>query len=260
MNYLLETKQLSIEINNKRICHQLDLQIQPGEIWGILGANGCGKTTFLQALARLHPIVSGKILLHDENIYAMAEKAIAKKLGILFQETNYAFSQSVLETCLMGRYPHIASFSWESAEDKSIAIAALTLMQLENKIDKNCQSLSGGEQRRLALATLLTQAPTLFLLDEPLNHLDIHHQIKIMHHLKMLVEKCSSAALLTLHDVNITQHFCNRVLILFDDGTILHGKTDEVLCETNLTRAYHHPIQAYRFSDGLYWRPKFNEM
>jgi iron complex transport system ATP-binding protein len=140
--------------------------------------------------------------------------------------------------------------------DKHIANAALTLLQLDKKLSQKVHTLSGGERRRLAIATLLTQAPQIYLLDEPMNHLDIRHQMLILQHFKHLAAIKSATVLMSLHDINIAQQFCSQILLLFGDGTSLHGTPKDVLTEENLTRLYQHPLKSHVLGAQQFWLPE----
>ncbi len=235
---LLSTHHLQVSIANQIVCRDLNLTLQSGEIYGILGPNGSGKTTLLHTLANLHPADAGDIFLGGKCLSTLTPKHIAQQLGILFQDTTAVFAQTVFEFCLNGRHPHLARFAFESEADKNIAAAALHAMQLIKKSAQYVATLSGGERRRLAIATLLTQTPRVYLLDEPMNHLDIHHQLQVLQHFKQLTETARATVVMSLHDINIAQHFCHSIILLFGDGTYLQGPPSLVLTEENLSRLY----------------------
>jgi iron complex transport system ATP-binding protein len=250
MTPLLEIKNLTLQTGNKLLCHDLSLQIQPGEIWGILGPNGSGKTTLLHTLAGLVPTVSGELFLEGKNIRFLSRKHIAQRIGILFQENHDIFPQTVWEICQSGRYPHAPSM-----EDQDIAKQALFDMDLDVQIHQFIQTLSGGERKRLSIATLLTQRPIIYLLDEPTNHLDLHHQVKILNHFKKISENKSASIIMSLHDVNIAAHYCHKLLLL-GNGECISGNSALLLTDTILSNLYQHPIkQMNAQGDGKWWQP-----
>jgi iron complex transport system ATP-binding protein len=250
---LLETRELCVQIADQPVCDNLHLRILPGEIWGVLGPNGSGKTTLLHTLAGLRKAVSGEILLREKAIKDFGAKEIAQQMGILFQQTPDSFAQSVFEFCLAGRHPHLSRFAFEGAPDKECVKAALTVMDLDKKAAQNVSSLSGGEKRRLSVATLLTQAPAVYLLDEPTNHLDIHHQIKVMDHFRQLATQQNIGMMMSLHDLNLAEQYCHRVLLLFANGETIQGTPSDILTTHNLTRLFHHPIQYTTIDQQRLW-------
>jgi iron complex transport system ATP-binding protein len=252
----LSTQNLTIHISNQIVCQQLNLTLNKGDICGVLGPNGSGKTTLLHTLANLHPVHTGEIFLDNHPITQLKPKVIAQTLGILFQDTSATFSQTVLEFCLTGRHPHLSHLGFESAADKELALAALTLMDLDKKLPQKVQTLSGGERRRLAIATLLTQTPQIYLLDEPMNHLDIRHQMQILQHFKNLAASQAATVMMSLHDMNIAQHFCTHVLLLFGDSTSLYGTPKDILTAENLSRLYQYPVQGEHIGLRQFWLPQ----
>ena len=240
---LLHTQGLNVAIGDKLLCNDLDLTIRSGEVWGILGKNGAGKTTLLQTLAGLRPTQSGHITLMDQALCDMHRRDIAQKMGVLLQDHHDAFPASVLETALIGRHPHLGQWQWESAEDMALARSALKAVELDAYHHRSTDTLSGGERQRLAIATLLTQDPLLMLLDEPSNHLDLHHQISLLEQLKSRVQKNKGAIIMVLHDLNLAARFCNHLLLLFDDGQHQSGLSEAMLNTDHLNRLYDHPIK-----------------
>ncbi len=117
-------------------------------------------------------------------------------------------------------------------------------------------TLSGGEQRRLDLATLLTQNPQIYLLDEPTNHLDLHYQVRILNLLRELAGEYDRGICMTLHDINMAVRYCNRFLLLFGDGETDLGTSENVLTPTNLERLYGHKLRFIDTPEGPVWLPK----
>jgi iron complex transport system ATP-binding protein len=258
MNILLDIRKLELVITDKIICRDLNFQIQAGEIWGILGPNGCGKTTLLHALANLHPLTTGEIFLRERNLSSISIRERAQQIGILFQDSSDIFSQTVFEFCLAGRHPHLNQFAWEDAADKNITRQALAFMQLENFSERKVETLSGGERRRLSIAAVLTQTPTIYLLDEPTNHLDISHQTRTLKHFKKLAAKNGVAIIASLHDINMAQYFCDKVLLLMPEGNILQGEPQTIFNKENLERLYQHPLHAICSNHQTHWFPEYN--
>lgn len=240
---MLQANHLTVEIANKIICRDLNWQVFAGEVWGILGANGSGKTTLLHTLAKLHDGFFGELFLRKNDIHSYTQKEISQQMGILLQDTQAHFPRSVFDYCIEGRYPHLSYFTRLSEADFSIAKIALQDMDLIAQADQNVQTLSGGERRRLAIATLLAQTPQVYLLDEPTNHLDWRHQVKVLNHFKSLAQHQANAVIMSLHDVHLAQQFCHKILMLFGDGSYLQGDTQQVLTVENLSRLYNCSVQ-----------------
>ena len=239
---VLTIKKLSLSIADKTICTDLDLTINKGECWAILGQNGAGKTTLLHTLAGLRSVDSGTISLNNTPMSQLSSRTIAQQCGLLLQDYQDIFPATVMEAVLIGRHPHLSAWHWESDSDKAIAQLALHDVELANMAQRDIQTLSGGERRRVGVATILAQQPDLFLLDEPANHLDIKHQHQVLKLFSQKTRDENKTVVMVLHDVNLAARYCDHALLMYDDKIEL-GTTEETLNEEKLSALYGYPIR-----------------
>ncbi|MGB7450902.1 MAG: ABC transporter ATP-binding protein [Lysobacterales bacterium] len=251
----LVCQSLDVSIAGKNICGNLDLELEPGQFWGLLGPNGIGKTTLLKCMAGLSAPDSGTVLLENQVIDKLPRRAIARLLGMLQQHTVYVFDASVLETAMTGRHPHLSYWEREGPQDKQKALDAIREVDLEGFEARSVTRLSGGEARRLAFASLMVQEPAILLLDEPTNHLDMKHQIRIMNQVENKVAKEQRCAIVALHDVNLAARYCSHILMLFGDGDWQAGPVNELLNPENLERLYQCPVETLQSSAGRRFLP-----
>ena len=252
----LQTHQLDIDIAGKQVCQQLNLLIEPGQTWGILGRNGIGKTTLLHTLAGLRQPTNGSITLDGNAIEHLPRKQLAKHLGLLLQQSEETFPATVLEMVLTGRHPHIGAWSWESEHDQSIAKQSLATVDMDNMSNRPIDQLSGGERQRAAIAQLLTQSPSIYLLDEPNSHLDLHYQSRLLQHFSMLAKQHDASVVMSLHDINLAQYFCSHVALLFGDGEVRSGIAKELLTASTLSELYQHPMLEANTRHGVQFIPE----
>ena len=251
----LTCQSLDVSIAGKAICKDLNLELAPGHIWGLLGPNGIGKTTLLKCMAGLSTPDSGSVLLQNQLIDKLPRRAIARALGMLQQHTAYVFDASVLETAMTGRHPHLSYWEREGPQDKQKALDAIRSVDLEGFENRSVTELSGGEARRLAFAALMVQEPSILLLDEPTNHLDMKHQVRIMNQVQMQVRQAQRCAMIALHDVNLAASYCSHILLLFGDGDWQAGPVSELLSPENLERLYQCPVETVQTSAGRRFLP-----
>ena len=253
---ILEASSLKVTIGDTQVCQGLDLRIEEGERWCILGRNGTGKTTLLHTLAGLRQATGGDVKLDGKSLADLPAKTRSRHIGILLQDHHDNFPASVLETVLAGRHPWLGNFQWEDASDYKIARAALRSVGLENMEVRNVATLSGGERRRTGIATLLTQNPEILLLDEPTSHLDIQYQIHALDILREQSTDTGKSLLLVMHDINLAVRYCNRFLLLFGDGQHEQGNEEQVITQASLDRLYQYPLQPLQGPDGPVWLPQ----
>jgi iron complex transport system ATP-binding protein len=253
---LLETRNLTANIAGKNICRDFNFVLRPGNCIAVLGSNGVGKTTLLHSLAGLRPIDQGEIFMRGVPLNALPRRQIAQQLGLLMQQQEDSLPATVLETALIGRHPHIDFWRWESHNDVNLARRALKLVGLDGLEQRAQNQLSGGERRRLAIATIVTQDPQIFLLDEPTHQLDPHHQLALLAHFSSLARTHNRAVIMSLHDANLAVRFCDQLLMLFGDGEMLFGGLDEIVNSENLSRLYQVPVIPIKWPGGTVYLPK----
>jgi iron complex transport system ATP-binding protein len=247
---LLEARGLTVSIAGKQVCRDFDLTVDAGDCLGLLGPNGVGKTTLLHSLAGLRPLDAGEMWLEGAPLAALPRRRVARSLGLLMQQPEDSLPATVLETALIGRHPHLDFWRWESHGDVAIARRALKAVGLEGLEQRAQTALSGGERRRLDLATILTQDPRVFLLDEPAGQLDLHHQLGLLGQLQRLSAQERRAVVMSLHDINLAARFCNRIVMLFGDGEAAVGATVDMLTPERLSRLYRVPVRVLPWEGG----------
>jgi len=220
----------------------LTFDVDAGEILGIVGPNGSGKTSLLKLLAKVLRPNAGDIALFGQDLGTMPQVDVARTVAFVPQESPQVFAFTVMETVLMGRYPHhrgakwSAGFGWESAEDVSIAEQAMQSTDLISLANRSVMDLSGGERQRCMIARALAQMPQVLLLDEPTAFLDLQHQIEICTIVRRLNEERGLTVVLVSHDLNLASQYCDRILMLKAGALFRFGSPDEVI-DVNVLRA-----------------------
>lgn len=249
MSVLLETDDLGVSVARRSLVRNLSLSVQPGALIAVLGPNGVGKTLTLHTLAGLRPADAGSVRVRGSDVRLLGQRERALRVGLLLQEQDDPFPTTVMETALMGRHARLGVWQWETAEDHAAAAEALALMDLQGTEDRLAGTLSGGERRRLGMATLLVQDPDLLILDEPLNHLDPRHQFAVISVLRRLAGE-GKAVMASLHDPSLAVRNFDSALLLYGDGRWQFGPVDELLDGTTLAGLYEMPFEPYRGAGG----------
>jgi iron complex transport system ATP-binding protein len=237
----LAAEDISVRAGTRGLVTALSAQFAAGEMVAILGRNGSGKTLTLHTLAGLRTPAQGEVCLDGVPIPRLGRRAVALRLGLLPQDLEDAFVASALETVLIGRHPHLALWQWETADDERIARDAMAAVGMADFASRRTDTLSGGEQRRVAVASLLAQQPAIFLLDEPINHLDPHHQLAVLGLFRQLANG-GRTVITTLHDPTLAARFADRALLLFGDGRWSLGPVAEALTSATLSELYVTPM------------------
>lgn len=252
MTRLLACRRLQVRRGERLLVDDLDFTLAAGELVAVLGPNGAGKSSLLASLAGLLP-ADGAICLGEVPLQSLSRRAIARQLGFLAQDNEDPYPATVIETALIGRHPHIDFWRWESAADHRRAARALRAVGLKEASERQVATLSGGERRRLAMATLLTQAPQIYLLDEPLEALDLAFQVRLLRLLRHLARLGGVGVLLSLHDLSLAARHADRVILLDGRGSAALGSPAEVLEPERLSAIYGCAIERVDLPAGPFY-------
>lgn len=243
---VLEIEGLAVDLRGRRVLEGVSLVAPRGEFLVIAGPNGSGKTTLIRAIDRAVPRAAGTIRVDGEPIDALDQRALARKVAVLRQEGGGGFGLRVEELVLMGRSPYKRWFSPDDAEDRRIAREALAMTDCAGLGERPFATLSGGEKQRVLLARALAQAPSLLLLDEPANHLDVRHQLEILARVKTLGVTVVAA----LHDLNLAATFASSVLLLREGRIFAQGAAQDVFAPEHVRAVFGVEAEHLRTRDG----------
>lgn len=237
----LSIHSLQIKISDSILINDLSLTCEPTEIWGILGANGIGKTTLLKTIAKLHPFTKGNIIIQGQPLNTLTQKQMAAKVGVLFQETATLFPYTVFETIKMANRSNKIDYV-------NTLLQQFELTHLKNRL---INTLSGGEKRRLEMAECLAQNPAIYLLDEPALHLDLKYKMETLNIFEREAKQRQKIILMVLHEIDLARHYCDKVLMLFGEGNTLVGDAKKLLTEENLVKLFKLPSRSLQSRDSI---------
>jgi len=230
----LDAKEVTVELQARRIIEDVTLTVTPGEIVGLIGPNGSGKSTFLRTVYRLLPPTAGQVFVGGSDVWRLSARESARRTGVVVQESPSEFEFTVHEMVRMGRMPHKALAAPHNRHDDAVVNEALRRVAMFEFSGQSFSVLSGGEKQRVLIARALAQQPKLLVMDEVTNHLDIHYQFEILD----LVKELGTTTLITLHDLNLAAAYCNRLYVLCGGCIVAQGRPEEVLTPTLLRRVF----------------------
>lgn len=234
MNYQISIENLSFGYDNKDVLKNISLKFPQGEFTSIIGSNGSGKSTMLKTISSVLKPRQGRVLINDTALVSMHKKEIARLMSVVPQNTALEFDYKVFDMVLMGRYPYISRLRGETPKDKEIAIQNMKYTNTYQLRDRSFNELSGGERQRVILAQALTQQPKILLLDEPIAHLDLQHQIEILTLIKKLSMDQSLTVIAVLHDLNMAANYSDHIVMLKAGEAAYQGTPKEVLTAENI--------------------------
>ncbi len=238
MNYQLEVNNLAFGYGSKEVLNNINMNIKPGTFISIIGPNGSGKSTLLKNISTYLKPQKGVILLDSKEIDKLPRKEVSKKISVVPQNISLEFDFKIKDIVMMGRHPYIRKFKGETSEDIKIAEKAMLYTNILTLSDRMFNELSGGEKQRVILARALAQEPKILLLDEPVSHLDLQHQIEILDLIKNMSIKESLTIIAVLHDLNMASSYSDYIMMLKEGSIIYEGMPETVLNQENIGEVF----------------------
>lgn len=230
----LQANQIHVAYGKTTIVSGASFSAESGELTVLVGPNGCGKSTLLKAVARVLPIQSGTVRLHDMNIHAAPTKLVAKQLALLPQGPIAPEGLTVRELVSQGRFPHQSLLRQWSQADADAVERAMEQTKVSEFADKLVAELSGGQRQRCWIAMILAQDTEVLLLDEPTTFLDLKVQIDLMTLLRDIAHNEGRTVLVVLHDLNVAASFADRMIMMKAGRIVVDGPVVDVLTHHNL--------------------------
>ena len=230
---IFEIEHLDFSYGKNKALDDLSLVIERGRFYGIVGPNGCGKTTLLDLMAANREPVRGVIKFSGKEIKRFEKIALAKEIALVPQDFYINFPFTVKEIVLMGRHPYIPRFTSPSTKDLKIVEEIMEEFEIDRFADKYITELSGGEKQRVVFARALAQAAPVLILDEPTSNMDIQYALKILNIVAGRREKKQGTVIAAMHNLNLTAAYCDR-LVFMKSGRVVSEGDIEVLNEKNI--------------------------
>jgi iron complex transport system ATP-binding protein len=227
----------------------VSVDVPRGALIGLLGPNGCGKTTLLKLLSGVVHPDDGIVSFEGRALRRIPRRELARHVAVVPQETHPAFDYSALEMVLMGRHPHLGMFEIEGPNDMAVAHDAMLATGTAELADRPYMTLSGGEKQRVVIASALAQSPDLLLLDEPTASLDLGYQLEVSALLSTLNRERGVSMVLATHDLNLAAGLCHHLVVMRAGRVLAQGPTGEVLTAATIQQLYDVDADV-RFHDG----------
>lgn len=223
---IVEIRNLSYSYEARRVFDGISFDLEEGEVVGVVGPNGCGKTTLIKCIDRIL-VPEGQVVLQGKDISGYTSDDLARIIGYVPQALSIGMAMNVLEVVLMGRRPHVR---W-GVSDKDLSLVTSTLQKLGigHLAFRKLTQVSGGERQKVMIARALVQEPVLLLLDEPTSALDLLHQLEVMELIRSVARENNISAFLAIHDLNLAARYCDRIIVMHQGRIMGYGRPDTLL-------------------------------
>ncbi len=249
MTQLLALQDVGVRLGGRTILDGVSLEVRAGEVLGLVGRNGAGKTSVVRVASRVWTSERGRVTVAGRAIASWRRRELARTVAVVPQQTAVPFPFRVADVVLMGRTPHLGAFEFESRADVERARSALERLGILELAERSVLELSGGERQLVLVARALGQDPQVLLLDEPTAFLDLEHRLQVL----ALVRELATAgrgALLVSHDLALAARFCDRMVVLAGGRVLAEGPPDRVLAPDVLRAGFGIEAELLAASDG----------
>ncbi len=220
---------ISFYYGDRCVIDRLSISLEPGKFYGVMGPNGCGKTTLLDLLMGHRKPASGAVTYKGKKLSAYSRKALSREIALTPQNFYINFPFRAKEVVMMGRYPHISRFSTPSVEDIRIVLDIMKQTGTYRFRNQYITELSGGERQRVVFARALAQDAPVLILDEATSNLDINHSISLLNIAARGVDEHGRTVIAVFQDVNLAALYCHELIFMTAGVVAAQGPCDSVL-------------------------------
>jgi iron complex transport system ATP-binding protein len=222
---ILKTENLSIGYSTKKaqtvVASNINMKLQKGELIGLVGANGIGKSTLLRTLSNVQNPLEGSVFINGKNITDYQSSDLAKVLSLVLTEQVASKNLSVFELVALGRQPYTNWVGNLSINDILIVNQAIKQTNIEHLKQRKCYELSDGQLQKVMIARALAQDTDLIILDEPTTHLDMYHKAYILKLLQKLVKDTNKTILFSSHEIDLAIQLCDTLIVMTENEVLI---------------------------------------
>lgn len=249
-----ELQGVGFSFDGKNVVDGVSLDLAPGKFHGVVGPNGCGKTTMVDLLCRFRAPQRGRILYGGKMLAAYSKRRLAREIALVPQNFYINFPFRVRDVVMMGRYPYIPRFGRPSAHDVGIVAEVMEAADVAGMAERLVTELSGGERQRVVFARALAQDTPVLILDEATSNLDIGHAVRLLGLAAQRVRRDSATVLAVFQDINQAAAYCDRMIFMAHGRIAAHGDTREVLTPDTVRAVFGVDARVYHddYADALH--------
>ena len=234
----LQATAVGFSYGDQVILQSVSLEARSGEVVGLVGPNGSGKTTFLKVVIGTLAAQRGAVYVHGKELPTLRPRDRARLVAMVQQSPAVPPGFTALEVVLMGRNPYLGLLQWEGPKDIDVCHRVMDLTETWQFADRLVSSLSGGELQRVFIARALAQETPMLILDEPTAHLDISYQTSILDLIEKIKRETNITVLLAMHDLTLAAQYCGRIAALHQGSIVAFGEPSQVLTAELVSKVF----------------------
>lgn len=256
MDDLLRVEDLHMMFGDFEALKGVSFSMGRGRLVGLIGPNGCGKSTMMKCISKIHDMTSGSIFVDGNDIGSLKPAEVAKLVASVPAEAGQTFGTTVMDMVMLGRYPYVDRVWWETREDEEKVREALRAFGLDHLRKKPVSLCSSGERQRALIAKAYVQEPKLMLVDEPTSHLDMKYKLDVMEYLQSMA-RSDMTVMVAEHDISLMARYCDTCIIMKQGDIVTIGDPKKVIDADLIRDVYEVDARVGLDEDGeIYVLPK----
>ena len=256
MDDILSIRGLCMDFGDFHALKDIDVSLGPGRLVGLIGPNGCGKSTMMRCISRIYEPTSGTIEVAGKDVSKLKPVEVAKLVATVPAEMGSTFNMTIMDMVVLGRYPFVDRLWWETKEEERITREALRTFGLDPIRNRQLSLCSSGERQRALIAKAYVQEPKLMLVDEPTAHLDMKYKLQVMEYLRSMA-RSDMTVLVAEHDISLMARYCDTCIIMKKGEIVTTGDPKKVITEDLIRDVYEVESRVGLDADGeIYVLPK----
>ncbi|MBQ0059515.1 MAG: ABC transporter ATP-binding protein [Lachnospiraceae bacterium] len=234
----LSLKNLNVGYDGHTLIHDICSDIHKGEIVTLIGPNGAGKSTILKSITRQLSIISGQVVLGNDDIITMPYRLLATRMSVVLTEHLKAELMTCYDLVATGRYPYTGRLGLLTDKDREIIEEALEQVHIKELADKDFNAISDGQKQRVLLARAICQEPEIIILDEPTSYLDVHHKLSLLSILRRMAKEKNITVVMSLHEIDLAQKISDKIICVKGDHLFAYGRPEDIFIKDSIRELY----------------------
>ena len=236
--YYFRTQQLTVGYDGKPLIHDIQIDIEKGEIVTLIGPNGSGKSTILKSITRQLKLIGGTVTIAGDELRKLSYKDLSTRLAVVLTERMKPELMTCRDIVATGRYPYTGRLGILSPEDEAQVDVAMEAVRVTEIAARDFNAISDGQRQRVLLARAICQQPELIILDEPTSFLDVRHKLQLLHILRTMAKQKGITVIMSLHEIDLAQKISDKIVCVRGDHIARFGPPEEVFDGDFIRRLY----------------------
>ena len=237
-DFYFQMKDMAVGYHGTPLIHDINIDINRGEIVTLIGPNGSGKSTILKSITRQLQLIGGNVYVEDTSLLKLPYKTLASKMAVVLTERIKTELMTCHDIVATGRYPYTGRLGILSQKDEQIVDEAMQAVHAQELGNRDFNAISDGQRQRVLLARAICQEPDIIILDEPTSFLDVRYKLELLSILEKMAREKQITVIMSLHEIDLAQKISDKIICVKGDKIFRFGKPEDVFTQDIIRELY----------------------